>query len=61
MDIPISTDKVLSATFTVMVGSLVATASNMVLEMSGGYTVTFIMLLALTFVALLLNLFIRKP
>jgi OFA family oxalate/formate antiporter-like MFS transporter len=48
-------------TFTVMVGSLVATASNKVLEMSGGYTVTFIMLLALTFVALLLNLFIRKP
>ena len=47
-------------TFTVMVGSFVATASNKVLELSGGYTVTFIMLLALTFVALLLNLFIRK-
>ncbi len=48
-------------TFTVMVGSLVATASNTVLEATGGYTVTFIMLLALTFVSLVLNLFIRKP
>jgi OFA family oxalate/formate antiporter-like MFS transporter len=48
-------------TFTVMVGSLVATASNKVLEATGGYTVTFIMLLSLTFVALILNLFIRKP
>lgn len=48
-------------TFTVMVGSLVATASNKVLEVTGGYTVTFIMLLALTFVALILNAFIRKP
>lgn len=48
-------------TFTVMVGSLVATASNTVLEMTGGYISTFIMLLALTFVALVLNAFIRKP
>lgn len=48
-------------TFTVMVGSFVATASNKVLEATGGYTVTFIMLLALTFVALILNAFIRKP
>lgn len=48
-------------TFTVMVGSFVATASNKVLEATGGYTYTFIMLLALTFVALILNLFIRKP
>ena len=48
-------------TFTVMVGSFVATASNKVLEATGGYTVPFIMLLALTFVALVLNLFIRKP
>ncbi len=47
-------------TFTVMVGSFIATASNKVLEVSGGYTGTFIMLLALTFVALVLNLFIRK-
>jgi OFA family oxalate/formate antiporter-like MFS transporter len=48
-------------TFTVMIGSFVATASNKVLEMTGGYTATFIMLLALTFVALILNTFIRKP
>lgn len=47
-------------TFTVMVGSLIATASNKVLELSGGYTVTFVMLLALTFVALILNMFIKK-
>jgi OFA family oxalate/formate antiporter-like MFS transporter len=48
-------------TFTVMVGSFVATASNKVLEASGGYTATFAMLLSLTLVALVLNLFIRKP
>ncbi len=48
-------------TFTVMVGSLVATASTKVLESTGGYTVPFIMLLALTFIALILNVFIRKP
>jgi OFA family oxalate/formate antiporter-like MFS transporter len=48
-------------TFTVMVGSFVATASNKVLEATGGYTATFIMLLALTFAALILNIFIRKP
>jgi len=48
-------------TFTVMVGSFVATASNKVLEATGGYTATFAMLLALTFAALVLNLFIRKP
>lgn len=47
-------------TFTVMVGSFVATASNKVLEATGGYTATFIMLLALSFVALVLNIFIRK-
>ncbi len=48
-------------TFTVMGGSLIATLSNKVLEITGGYTATFAMLLSLTFVALLLNLFIRKP
>lgn len=47
-------------TFTVMVGSFIATASNKVLEVSGGYTAPFIMLLALTVVALVLNLFIKK-
>lgn len=48
-------------TFTVMVGSLIATASNKILEITGGYTSTFIMLLSLTSIALVLNLFIRKP
>lgn len=48
-------------TFTVMGGSLIATVSNKVLEVTGGYAVTFLMLLALTFVALVMNLFIRKP
>ena len=48
-------------TFTVMGGSLIATVSNKVLEVTGGYPATFIMLLALTFVALILNVFIKKP
>ena len=48
-------------TFTSMGGSLIATASNKVLEMTGGYAATFTMLLALTFAALALNVFIRKP
>ena len=48
-------------TFTVMAGSLIATASNKVLEATGGYTATFIMLMILTFIALILNMFIRKP
>ena len=48
-------------TFTVMVGSFIATASNKILEITGGYAATFGMLLALTVVALVLNLFIRKP
>ena len=48
-------------TFTVMGGSLIATVSNKVLEVTGGYTAAFAMLLSLTFVALILNVFIRKP
>ena len=48
-------------TFTVMIGSFIATASNKVLEVTGGYTATFVMLVALTLVALVLNLFIKKP
>ena len=48
-------------TFTVMVGSFVATASNKVMEVTGGYTATFGMLLSLTVVALLLNVFIKRP
>jgi len=54
-------DNMALMTFTVMVGSFVATASNKVLEATGGYTHAFVMLLALTFVSLLLNIFIRKP
>ena len=48
-------------TFTVMAGSLIATLSNRILEATGGYTATFLMLLCLTVAALVLNLFIRKP
>ena len=48
-------------TFTVMVGSLIATVSNKVLEMTGGYIAAFAMLLSLTFVALVVNVFIKKP
>ncbi len=48
-------------TFTVMVGSFVAAASNKVLDVTGGYSAIFVMLLSLTFVALVLNIFIRKP
>ena len=48
-------------TFTVMGGSLIATVSNKVFELTGGYSATFLMLLALSFLALILNLFIKKP
>lgn len=48
-------------TFTVMIGSFIATASSMVRQVSGGFTGAFIMLLSLTLVALVLNIFIRKP
>ena len=48
-------------TFTVMGGSLIATLSNKVLEVTGGYSATFAMLLGLTVAALILNVFIRKP
>ena len=48
-------------TFTSMAGSFVAAASNKVLEATGGYAAPFVMLLTLTFVALILNAFIRKP
>ena len=48
-------------TFTVMGGSLIATVSNKVLEVTGGYTATFAMLLVLTVAALVLNVCIRKP
>jgi len=48
-------------TFNIMGGSLIATLSSKVLEASGGYTAPFAMLLGLTVVALILNIFIRKP
>ena len=48
-------------TFTVMVGSLIATVSSRILEITGGYTAAFAMLLGLTFASLALNVFIRKP
>lgn len=48
-------------TFTVMGGSLIATASNKILEVTGGYTSTFMMLLFLSAIALVLNTCIRKP
>lgn len=48
-------------TFTVMGGSLIATVSNNILEVTGGYTTTFMMLLFLSFIALILNFFIRRP
>jgi len=47
--------------FNAMAASLIASASNKVLEVTAGYTATFLMLLSLTFIALVLNLFIRKP
>lgn len=48
-------------TFTVMAGSLIATLSNKVLEATGGYSATFVMLLCVTLAALIINLFIKKP
>ena len=48
-------------TFTVMGGSLIATLSNKILEITGGYTAAFMMLPGLTMIALVLNVFIRKP
>ena len=48
-------------TFTVMGGSLIATASNKIFEITGGYTSTFAMLLVLSSIALVLNTFIRRP
>lgn len=47
-------------TFTVMIGSFIATLSNKILETTGEYTAPFVMLLSLTVVALILNIFIRE-
>ena len=48
-------------TFTSMSASLIATVSSRILEASGGYTAPFLMLLALSLAAFVINLFIRKP
>lgn len=48
-------------TFTAMGASLIATVSNKILEVSGSYNGSFLMLLSLTIVALVINIFIRKP
>ena len=48
-------------TFTSMSASLIATVSSRILESSGGYTAPFLMLLALSLAAFVINLFIRKP
>ena len=47
--------------FNLMGASLMATLSSMLLTSSGGYVAPFIMLLALSVVALVLNLSIRRP
>ena len=47
--------------FNLMGASLMATLSSMLLTSSGGYVVPFILLLALSVVALVLNLSIRRP
>lgn len=54
-------DNMAIMTFTVMVASFAATASNKVLEATGGYEATFVMLIAFTVVAFVLNLFIKRP
>lgn len=53
-------DNMAIMTFTVMAGSLIATASNKVMEVTGGYTATFMMLLSITITALVLNIFVSK-
>jgi hypothetical protein len=35
--------------------------SSKVLEATGGYTAVFVMLLGMTFISLILNLFVRRP
>lgn len=54
-------DNMALMTFNVMGGSFIATLSSKLLESAGNYTAPFVMLLALTLVALVINLFIRKP
>ena len=47
--------------FNLMVASFIATACSALMESSGGYTAPFILLLALSAVALILNFSIKKP
>ena len=47
--------------FNLMGASLLATVSSMLLTSSGGYVVPFILLLALSAVALVLNLSVKRP
>ncbi len=54
-------DNMALMTFNVMGGSFIATLSSKLLESAGNYTAPFVMLLALTLIALVINLFIRKP
>ena len=54
-------DNMAIMTFNVMGGSFIATLSSKLLESAGNYTAPFMMLLALTLVALVINLFIRRP
>jgi len=53
-------DNMAFMTFTVMVGSLMATVSNVVLEVAGGYIPVFVILLILTLAALVLNVRLEK-
>ena len=48
-------------TFNIMGGSLIATVSSTLLTRTGGYVAPFLLLLALSVVALILNLSIRRP
>ena len=47
--------------FNLMAASFVATACAALMTASGGYTVPFLLLLALSLAALLLNLTIKRP
>jgi len=47
--------------FNLIAASFIATLSNNLISMSGGYTLPFIVLLAISLVALVLNFTIKKP
>ena len=48
-------------TFNAMTASFIATLSSKVLEVTGGYTATFAMLLCMTCVSLVLNIIVKRP